>query len=153
MGVTLPQIQPVMANLTEGRKAAYPKGSKFIVMCRYRFAALDFLRGVSLYLQDQERQPSSSSGDATMAAIRSLVDLLENILSTRNPHTFQVPIPPAGPYRDALTSVARFYERNSLGTRLNTRGSYTDEMFIFTADLEEFEVVLADLDSSQSIKA
>ena len=87
-----------------------------------------------------------------MAAIRSLVDLLENILSARNP-AFQVPIPPAGPYRDALTSVARFYEQNSLGARLNTRGSYVDEMFIFTADLEEFEVVLADLDSSQSIKA
>ena len=88
-----------------------------------------------------------------MAAIHSLVDLLENILSARNPPAFQVPIPSAGPYRDALTSVARFYERNSLGARLNTRGSYADEMFIFTADLEEFEVVLADLDSSQSIKA
>ena len=74
-----------------------------------------------------------------MAAIRSLVDLLENILSTQNPPAFQVPIPPAGPYRDALTSVARFYKRNSLGTRLNTRGSYVDEMFIFTAHLEEFE--------------
>ena len=49
--------------------------------------------------------------------------------------------------------MARFYERNSLGTRLNTRGSYADEMFIFTTNLEEFEVVLADLDSSQSIKA
>ena len=49
--------------------------------------------------------------------------------------------------------MARFYERNSLGTHLNTRGSYADEMFIFTADLEEFEVVLADLDSLQSIKA
>ena len=62
-------------------------------------------------------------------------------------------IPPAGPYRDALTSVARFYKRNSLGTHLNTHGSYADEMFIFTADLEEFEVVLVDLDLSQSIKA
>ena len=88
-----------------------------------------------------------------MAAIRSLMDLLEKILSTRNPHTFQVPIPPTGPYRDALTSVARFYKQNSLGARLNTCGSYVDEMFIFTADLEEFEVILADLDSSQSIKA
>ena len=141
------------ANFTEGRKAAYPKGSKFIVMRQYQFAALDFLRGVSLYLQDPEHRPSSSSGDATVAAVRSLMDLLKNILSARNPPTFQVPIPPAGPYRDALTSVARFYERNSLGTRLNSRGSYTDEMFIFTADLEEFEVVLADLDSSRSIKA
>ena len=54
-GVILPQIQPVMANFTEGCKAAYPKGSKFIVMCQYQFVALDFLRGVSLYLQDQER--------------------------------------------------------------------------------------------------
>ena len=80
-----------------------------------------------------------------MAAVCSLVDLLENILSTRNP--------PTGPYQDVLTFVARFYEQNSLGTRLNTRGSYADEMFIFTTDLEEFEVVLADLDSSQSIKA
>ena len=88
-----------------------------------------------------------------MAAIRSLVDLLENILSARNPPAFQVPIPSASPYRDTLTSVARFYERNSLGARLNTRGSYADEMFIFTANLEEFEVILADLDSSQSIKA
>ena len=34
MGVILPQIQPVMANFTEGCKAAYPKGSKFIVMCQ-----------------------------------------------------------------------------------------------------------------------
>ena len=88
-----------------------------------------------------------------MAAIHSLVDLLKNILSARNPPAFQVPIPPAGPYRDALTSVVRFYERNSLSTRLNTRSSYVDEMFIFTADLEEFEVVLADLDLLQSIKA
>jgi hypothetical protein len=56
-GVILPQIQPVTANFTEGRKAAYPKGSKFIVMCRYQFAALDFLRGVSLYLQNQECRP------------------------------------------------------------------------------------------------
>ena len=54
MGVILPQIQPVTANFTEGCKAAYPKGSKFIIMHRYQFAALDFLRGVSLYLQDQE---------------------------------------------------------------------------------------------------
>ena len=81
MGVIPPQIQPVMANFMEGRKAAYPKGSKFIVMCRYQFAALDFLRGVSLYIQDQERRPSSSSGDATVAAVHSLMDLLENILS------------------------------------------------------------------------
>ena len=81
------------------------------------------------------------------------MDLLKNILSAQNPPAFQVPIPPTGPYWDALTSVARFYERNSLGTRLNTHGSYMDEMFIFTADLEEFEVILADLDSSQSIKA
>ena len=155
MGVILPQVQPVMANFTEGHKAAYPKRSKFMVMHRYRFVALDFLRGISLYLQDQERRPSSSSGDATVAVVRSLVDLLENILilSARNPPTFQVPIPPAGPYRDALTSVARFYKQNSLGARLNTRGSYADEMFIFTTNLEEFEVVLVDLDSLQSIKA
>ena len=87
-----------------------------------------------------------------MAAVHSLVDLLESIFSTRNPPTFQVPIP-AGPYWDALTSVARFYKQNSLGTCLNTRSSYADEMFIFTADLEEFEVILADMDLSQSIKA
>ena len=155
MGVILPQVQPVMANFMEGHKAAYPKGLKFIIMHRYWFAALDFLRGISLYLQDQGHRPSSSSGDATVAVVRSLVDLLQNILilSARNPPAFQVPIPPAGPYRDALTSVARFYEQNSLGAHLNTRGSYVDEMFIFTADLEEFEVILVDLDSSQSIKA
>ena len=54
MGVILPQIQPVMANFMEGCKVAYPKGSKFIIMRQYWFAALDFLRGISLYLQDQE---------------------------------------------------------------------------------------------------
>ena len=73
------------------------------------------------------------------------MDLFKSILSARNP--------PAGPYRDTLTSVARFYEQNSLGACLNTCGSYVDEMFMFTANLEEFEVILADLDSLQSIKA
>jgi hypothetical protein len=74
-------------------------------------------------------------------------------LSAQTPPSFQVPIPSTGPYRDALTSVAWFYERNSLGARLNVRGNFADEMFIFTADLEEFEVVLVDMDSSQSIRA
>jgi hypothetical protein len=77
MGVILPQIQPVTANFMEGHKAAYPKGSKFIVMCRYWFAALDFLRGVSLYLQDQERQPSTSAGETTVVVVRSFMDLLK----------------------------------------------------------------------------
>ena len=81
------------------------------------------------------------------------MDLLKSILSIRNPPAFQVPIPPTGPFLDALTSVARFYKQNSLGAHLNTCGSYADEMFIFMANLEEFEVVLADMDSSQSIKA
>jgi hypothetical protein len=77
--VILPQIQPVTANFTEGRKAAYPKGLKFIVMHHYRFAALDFLRGVSLYLQDQERRPSTSAGETTVVVVRSFMDLLKKI--------------------------------------------------------------------------
>jgi hypothetical protein len=81
------------------------------------------------------------------------MDLLEKILPAQTPPSFQVPIPSAGPYQDALTSVARFYKQNSLGTHLNVCGTFADEMFIFTADLEEFEVVLADTDSSQSIRA
>jgi hypothetical protein len=79
--------------------------------------------------------------------VHALFDLLEQILSAHSPPSFQVTILSNGPYRDMLTSVARFYERDSIGARLNTHGTFTDEMFIFTSDREEFEVVLAKGDS------
>jgi hypothetical protein len=148
-GIILPSIQPVTANFTEGRKTAYPKGSKFIVMHRYRFAALDFLCGVQLYLQDRERQPAGSVEESNITIVRALFNLLEQILSARSPpllpssHSVQWPL---------LTSVAWFYERDSIGARLNTRGTFADEMFIFTSDREEFEVVLAEGDSLQSLR-
>ena len=153
MGMILPSIQPVTSSFKKGPKAAYPKGSKFLVMRRYRMAALDFLRAMSLYLQDQERRPTSTPNEFAAATIRPLLDLLEKILSARTPPSFQVPIPVDGPYRAALTSVARYYERSASGARLNTRGTFADEMFIFSGDREEFEVVLAERDSAHSLKA
>jgi hypothetical protein len=116
-------------------------------------AALDFLQGMSLYLQDQERRLASSLNELATTRIRSLLDLLEKILSAHTPPSFQVPITIDGPYRAALTSIACYYERSASGACLNTCGTFADEMFIFSTDREEFEVVLAERDSAHSLKA
>lgn len=75
--------------------------------------------------------------------------MLRVLLSSTKPDSFAVPIPTQGVFREMLSTIAASAELEQLGHNSAWRGTYADEMFIYAAAREEFEIVLIDLTSTQ----
>jgi hypothetical protein len=84
--------------------------------------------------------------------IISLQNLLKQILPARSPPAFQVPIPASGLYRELLVTLAHTHEVARLGARVNPRGTYADETFVWQPQREEFKIVLCDFSTTFSVR-
>ena len=153
LGVILPPMKAVTKHFFEGPMANYPKGSKFIVMERFRIPSMDFYLAIKSAVQRQQKGARLPLQQEVAKTFSTFLEFLHLFLSSRTPPSFQIPIPHSGPFRAFLSSVARFHEPSKLSSRVNASGTYADEMLIFAATREEFEVVLCGFDSMRSLKA
>jgi len=149
----MPLLKAVTTHFSEGPTANYPKGSKFISMRRFRLPSMDFYQAAESFVQDRLKEARHPIQQEVAKTLSAFLEFLRLFLSSRTPPSFQVPIPPSSPYRVFLSSIARNHESSHLSSRVNTSGTYADEMLIFAATREEFKIVLCGFDSTRSLKA
>jgi len=114
---------------------------------------MDFYRAVESFVQSSSKGARRPEQAEVTEAFSAFLAFLRLFLSSRTLPSFQIPIPYSGPHRVILSSIARNHEPSGLSSRVNARGTYAEEMLIFAAAREEFEIVLCGFDSVRSLKA
>ena len=82
----------------------------------------------------------------------SLHRTLEDLMGQLIPTPFRIPIPVEGYYREVLEGVASRFKAIRV-TSSWSRGTYTDEMFMYESSRAEFEIMLCNLEWSDLFDA
>lgn len=130
-----PHLEEEQRVVFDGAVVHFARGSSYRWMSRYRVEPL------SLYTKIQEFRENHPEFTKEKAQFEK--DIYIHLCHPLPPY-FKLLLPIDGPYREALCDVARRLDPEPYSIR--GLGTFSKELFIWSNDREEFEIVLDDLD-------